>query len=467
MIFPVILSGGSGTRLWPLSRKQYPKQFINLLTDKTLFQETVLRLPENLNNPLIVCNRDHRFLAAEQLRQINKKPDAILLEPFGKNTAPAVALAANKLIKNNGDCTLLVLSADHFIKDKIAFHKAIKIAEPLAENGKMVSLGVIPTKPETGYGYIKTDLSKTANFYSIQSFIEKPDIKKAKVFLNDGNYFWNCGIFMFKASTFLNELKIHEPEIYSACNKSLVYSTIESDFINIDKNEFDLCPSKSIDYAVMEKTANSLVVPLKTLWSDIGSWESLWELKNKDSQGNVSDGDVILRDVKNTFSFSTNRLISALGVNNLVIIDTADSVLVADKNYSQNITKIVNKLNKDNRNETNFHQKVFRPWGYFISLDFGDNFQVKRLIINPGAKISLQKHEFRAEHWVVVKGIATITSGKKVFELKINQSTFIPKGTIHRIENKNKNALEIIEVQTGSYLGEDDIIRLKDDYDRN
>ena len=467
MIAPIILSGGCGTRLWPISRALHPKQFISLINDTTLFQDTILRLPNNMIDPLIICNEEHRFLAAEQLRQINKKSIGIILEPFGKNTAPAVAFAALNLLKNKKDCTLLVLSADHHINDIKAFHRAIQIAEPLAENGKLVTFGVLPTKPETGYGYIEADLSKKTEHYAIKSFTEKPNLKNAQVYLDNGNYFWNSGMFMFKASTYLDELRKFEPEIFSACKKSLAKARNDSDFIHIDGNEFKSCPNKSIDYAVMEKTTNSVVVPLNTSWSDIGSWDSLWKLKDKDKDGNVSEGDVILNDVKNTYASSSNRLVSAIGVNNLIIIDTQDSLLVANKEYSQKINTIVTKLNESNRQEANFHRKIYRPWGYFDSIDLGDNFQVKRLLINPGAKISLQKHLHRAEHWVVVKGLATITSGEKIIELKINQSTFIPKGTIHRVENRQDSPLEIIEVQTGDYLGEDDIIRIEDDYDRS
>ena len=331
MIAPIILSGGSGTRLWPISRSLHPKQFISLINETTLFQDTILRLPINSSDPLIVCNEEHRFLVAEQLRQVNKKPNGIILEPFGKNTAPAVALAAINLISNKKDDTLLVLSADHHISNIKAFHKAIKIAEPLAESGKLVSLGVLPTKPETGYGYIEVDLSEEAEHYDIKSFTEKPSLKKAQYYINTGNYFWNSGIFMFKASTYLEELKKFEPEIISACLKALSVKNTDSDFIRIDNNEFKLCPNKSIDYAVMEKTTNSVVVPLNSAWSDIGSWDSLWEIKNKDHDGNVIEGDVILKDVKNTYVFSSNRLVSAIGINDLVIIDTQDSLLVASK----------------------------------------------------------------------------------------------------------------------------------------
>ena len=467
MITPIILSGGSGTRLWPISRALHPKQFISLINETTLFQDTILRLPKNMFDPLIICNEEHRFLAAEQLRQINKKSIGIILEPFGKNTAPAVALAALTILKNKKDCTLLVLSADHHIGDITALHKAIQVAEPLAENGKLVTFGAIPTKPETGYGYIEADLSEEAEHYAIKSFTEKPNLKNAELYLSDGNYYWNSGIFMFKASTYLGELKKYEPEIFDACKKSLTMSQNDFDFIRIDTKEFNSCPNKSIDYAVMEKTTDSVVVPINTQWSDIGSWEALWELKDKDKDGNVIEGDVILKDVTNTYTSSSNRLVSVIGVNDLVIIDTDDSLLVASKEYSQKINTIVQMLNENNRKEANYHRKVYRPWGYFDSLDFGDSFQVKKLSINPGAKISLQKHQHRAEHWIVIKGLATITSGKKIMELKRNQSTYISKGTIHRLENKQNTTLEIIEVQTGEYLGEDDIIRIEDDYDRN
>mgnify|MGYP000309446136 FL=1 len=467
MIIPVILSGGAGTRLWPLSKKLFPKQFLNLINDTTLFQDTILRLPDDMPDPLIICNEDHRFLAAEQLRQINKKSSGIILEPFGKNTAPAVGLAALNLLNNQKDCTLLILSADHYIKDIKAFHNAIKIAESIAEGGKLVTFGVLPTKPETGYGYIEANLSEEAEHYAVKSFTEKPSLNNAQLYVDNGNYLWNSGIFMFKASIYLKELNKFEPKIFSACKKSLSINQNNSDFIRIDNDNFNACPNKSIDYAVMEKTTNSVVVPLRTEWSDIGSWESLWELKNKDNNGNAIEGDVILEEVKNSFISSSSRLVSAIGVDNLVIIDTQDSLLVANKKYSHKINTIVNKLNKASRKETDLNRKVYRPWGYYDLLDFGDNFQVKRLSINPGSKISLQKHQHRAEHWIVVKGLATITCGEKTTELKRNQSTFIPRGTVHRLENRQSTNLEIIEIQTGEYLGEDDIIRIEDDYDRN
>jgi mannose-1-phosphate guanylyltransferase/mannose-6-phosphate isomerase len=467
MIAPIILSGGSGTRLWPLSRKLHPKQFINLVNDTTLFQDTILRLPEDVADPLIICNEDHRFLAAEQLRQIHKNSNGIILEPIGKNTAPAIALAALKFVNNGEDPLLLVLSADHLIQDTDAFHQSIKIAEKLAEKDKLVTFGIVPDKAETGYGYIQADINNTTDSYNIQSFTEKPNQEDAQKYLDSGNYLWNSGMFMFKASIYLQELEKFEPEILTSCKKSCQTEYKDKDFIRLNNDEFRQCPEQSIDYGVMEHTEGAMVVPLDANWSDIGSWDALWDAKNKDSNGNVSEGDVILNGVKNTYTYSSNRLVSAIGVSDLVIVDTQDALLIADKNHSQNIKNIVNQLKKENRSEAENHRKVLRPWGYYDSIDADDGFQVKRILVNPGAKLSLQKHQHRAEHWVVVKGIATITRGDDVFVLKENQSTYIPKGEVHRLENTEETDLEIIEIQTGDYLGEDDIIRLEDDYQRN
>jgi len=467
MIVPVILSGGSGTRLWPLSRKLHPKQFIDLINDTTLFQDTILRLPKGVANPLIICNEDHRFLAAEQLRQIDKKSNGIILEPIGRNTAPAIALAALKFINNGENPLLLVLSADHLIKDINAFHQAINIAEKLAEKNKLVTFGIVPDKAETGYGYIKADIDGMTDYYSIQSFTEKPKQEDAQKYLDSGNCLWNSGMFMFKASTYLQELEKFEPEILASCKKSCQTEYKDKDFIRLNNDEFYQCPEQSVDYAVMECTKDGVVVPLDANWNDIGSWDALWDAKNKDKNGNVSEGDVILDEVKNTYTYSSNRLVSAIGVSDLVIIDTQDALLVADKKYSQNIKNIVNQLKKSGRSEADNHRKVFRPWGYYDSIDADDGFQVKRILVNPGAKLSLQKHAHRAEHWVVVKGVAKVTCGDKTFSLKENQSTYIPKGKVHRLENTEKTDLEIIEIQTGDYLGEDDIIRLEDDYQRN
>ena len=466
MIVPIILSGGSGTRLWPLSRKLHPKQFINLVNDTTLFQDTILRLPTNVADPLVICNEEHRFLAAEQLRQIDRESNGIILEPIGKNTAPAIALAALKFINNGKDPLLLVLSADHLIQNIDAFHKSIEVAEKLAENNKLVTFGIVPDKAETGYGYIKADIDNTADYYNIQSFTEKPNQEDAQKYLDSGNYLWNSGMFMFKASIYLQELEKFEPEILTSCKKSCQTEYKDKDFIRLNNDEFRQCPEQSVDYAVMEYTKDGVVVPLDANWSDIGSWGALWDAKNKDKNGNVSEGDVILDDVKNTYTYSSNRLVSVIGISDLIIVDTQDALLVADKKYSQNIKNIVNQLKKSNRSEADNHRKVFRPWGYYDSIDADNGFQVKRILVNPGAKLSLQKHGHRAEHWVVVKGVAKVTCGDKIFLLKENQSTYIPKGTIHRLENQEEIPLEIIEIQTGDYLGEDDIIRLEDDYQR-
>ena len=467
MIVPVILSGGSGTRLWPLSRKLHPKQFINLVNETTLFQDTILRLPKDVAEPLIICNEEHRFLAAEQLRAIGKKTKGIILEPEGRNTAPAVALGALQFINKGEDPILLVLSADHLIKNIEAFHQSITIASELAENNKLITFGVVPDKAETGYGYIEANINNTDDYYSIKSFTEKPNQKNAKKYLDSVNYLWNSGMFMFKASVFLSELEKFEPEILSACKKSCTTKNIDSDFIRINNDAFHQCPNESIDYAVMEHTKNGVVVPLDANWSDVGSWSSLWDIKAKDNNDNVSKGDVFLEDVKNTYTYSSNRLVSVIGVSNLVIVDTQDALLVADKQQTHNIKKIVARLNNDKRSEVDNHRKVFRPWGYYDLVDSGEGFQVKRIVVNSGAKLSLQKHKYRAEHWVVVKGVALVTCGDKIFELVENQSTYIPQGSLHRLENHQDIPLEIIEIQTGSYLGEDDIIRSEDDYQRN
>jgi mannose-1-phosphate guanylyltransferase len=468
MIVPVILSGGSGSRLWPISRKQFPKQFINLVNIETsLFQDTVRRLPKNISDPLIICNEEHRFIVAEQLRQIKSKNKGVILEPVGKNTAPAIAIAALHLLKNNVDPILLVLSADHSINNDDKFHKSIEIGKKIAEMNKLASFGVIPSDPNTGYGYIEFDNSSSKDFYDIISFTEKPSKKIAQKYIDSGNYYWNSGIFMFKASVYLDELQKYEPEIYSSCLNSFIKVKKDFDFIRLDKKEFINCPSKSIDYAVMEKTNYASVVPLNSNWSDVGSWASLWDEKTKDKDNNVINGDVILNKVNNSYIHSSSRLVTASNISDLVIIDTQDALLVSSRVNSQNIKEIVKKLSNENRKESESHRKIYRPWGYFDSIDNGNGFQVKRISVNPGAKLSLQKHQKRAEHWVIVKGIASITCGEKKFRLIENQSTYIPKGEVHRLENNEKYPLEIIEIQTGSYLGEDDIIRLEDEYKRN
>ena len=466
MITPVILSGGSGTRLWPLSRTQYPKQFLNLVNEKTLFQSTIMRLPKDICSPLIICNEEHRFIVAEQLRQIESGNQGIILEPIGKNTAPAIALSAFNFINNGKDPILLVLSADHLIEDDFEFNKSIKIAENIANDGKMVTLGIKPIGPETSFGYIKVNNLKKNDHYKIISFVEKPSIKKAQEYFRSGSFYWNSGIFMFKASTYLKELSIFEPEIYSACKNSFLNATKDLDFIRLNDQDFVKCPDKSIDYALMEKTQNARVVPFNGSWSDIGSWDALWSSLPKDSNNNTPLGDVILSKVKNSYIYSSDRLVAVNDLSDLIVVDTPDALLVSSKKSSQNVKNIVANIKKNGRSESHIHRKVIRPWGYYDSIDSGNGFQVKRIHVNPGAKLSLQKHKKRAEHWVIIKGIAKITCGKNIFKLKENESTYIPKGEIHRLENNEKNSLEIIEIQTGTYLGEDDIIRLKDDYKR-
>ena len=467
MIIPIILAGGSGTRLWPLSRKIHPKQFISLVNETSLFQDTLTRLPKEALDPIVICNEDHRFLVAEQAREINVTLNSIILEPIGRNTAPAIALAAIKVLNDFENPILIVLAADHKIENKSAFHDAIKIAHKLAENNKLVTFGIIPQSAETGYGYIEIEKTDKAEYFDIKSFVEKPNKKNAINFLNSGNYLWNSGMFMFNASIYLSELNKFEPEILTSCKKSLSNEFKDLEFIRIDKKEFCKSPIQSIDYAVMEKTNKAKVVPLDAGWSDVGSWDALMDSKIKDSLGNVVEGDVTLDQVKNSYLYSTNRLVAASNIADLIVIDTQDALLVTTRDNSLSIKNIVKKLKKNKRTEIENHRKVYKPWGYYDSIDTGYNFQVKRILVNPGAKLSLQKHLHRAEHWVVVSGVAKITCGKKIYNLEKNQSTYIPKGEIHRLENIENYPLEIIEVQTGNYLGEDDIIRLKDDYQRN
>ena len=467
MIIPIILAGGSGTRLWPLSRKLQPKQFISLLNETSLFQDTLLRLPKEALDPIVICNEDHRFLVAEQAREINATLNSIILEPIGKNTAPAIALAAIKVLKDFENPILIVLAADHKIENTNAFHDAIKTAHKLAENNKLVTFGIIPESAETEYGYIETEKKDKAEYFEIKSFVEKPNKKNAIKFLNSGNYFWNSGMFMFNASIYLSELNKFEPEILSSCKKSLNNEYKDLEFLRIDKTEFSKSPNQSIDYALMEKTNKAMVVPLDAGWSDVGSWDALMHSKIKDSLGNVVEGDVTLDNVINSYLHSSSRLIAASNIENLIVIDTEDALLVTTRDNSLNIKNIVKRLKENKRTEAENHRKVYRPWGYYDSIDIGKNFQVKRILVNPGAKLSLQKHLYRSEHWVVVRGVAKITRGDEIFYLKENQSTYISQGEKHRLENTEKYPLEIIEVQTGNYLGEDDIVRLKDDYQRN
>ena len=484
MLCPVILSGGAGTRLWPLSRELYPKQLLALTGDRTMLQQTALRL-EGLSAtaPVVVCNESHRFLVAEQLRQIQIEPRALVLEPFGRNTAPAIALAAHAALKSvaasdpAADPVLLVLPADHVIRDVPAFQKAVRVALPAAEQGKLVTFGIVPTSPETGYGYIQREASgqraasgdSGAEFegvHGIARFVEKPPAEKAAQFLKSSDYYWNSGMFMFRARRYLQELARFAPEIAKVCETAAAAAKSDLDFTRVEPKVFESCPSDSIDYAVMEKTSAAMVVPLDAGWSDVGSWAALHEASESDGRGNVSRGDVISEDSNGCYLYSESRLVAVVGLENHVVIETKDAVLVAPKERVQDVKKLVFRLKEQGRYEHSLHREVFRPWGSYDSIENGPRFQVKRLKVKPGATLSLQMHHHRAEHWIVVSGTARITRGDEVFLLEENQSTYIPVGVRHRIENPGKIPVHIIEVQSGSYLGEDDIVRFEDRYGR-
>ena len=468
MLIPVILSGGAGTRLWPLSRELYPKQLLPLVGEQTMLQATVGRLNgTGAAGPVVVCNEAHRFMVAEQLRQIDVAPRAILLEPAGRNTAPAIALAAQAALDSlpGADPILLVLPADHVIRDVPAFHKAIQTAVAAAGLGHLVTFGVVPTAPETGYGYIQRG-GPLAGAARITAFVEKPVRAVAEQYLKSGNYLWNSGMFVFRASRYLEELRRHAPDIAEACAKSLAGAKRDLDFTRVEAKAFEACRSDSIDYAVMEKTADAVVVPLDAGWSDVGSWSALYEAIDRDGADNVSQGDVIAEDSSGNYLFSESRLVAAVGLRDHVVVETKDAVLVAPKGRVQDVKKIVERLKKDGRYEHSLHREVYRPWGSYDSIENGERYQVKRLSVNPGASMSLQMHHHRAEHWIVVSGTARITRGEETFLLEENQSTYIPIGTKHRIENPGKIMLHMIEVQSGSYLGEDDIVRFEDIYGR-
>ena len=462
-MIPIILSGGSGTRMWPYSRSMYPKQFLPLVDDYSMLQETILRLGDNVE-PLVVCNEDHRFMVAEQLREINVGAHSILLEPVARNTAPAIVLAALRVLEQGKDDVLLVLPADHVIPNSTAFQDALKIAEKQACDGSLVTFGVVPTYAETGYGYIRASGNEIAR--TVCEFLEKPDAVKAKAYVDSGEYFWNSGMFMFKASVYLDEIKKYSPKMLSACKESLSLAKVDLDFIRVDKSTFASCLSDSIDYAVMEKTDLAVMVPLDAGWNDVGSWASLWAVSDKDDQGNAVRGDVILEDTQDCYIQSEDKLIATVGLNDIVVVQTDDTVLVAAKDKVQEVKKIVSKLNQLGRSETQLHRKVYRPWGNYDSVDYGERFQVKRIVVKPGAKLSLQMHHHRAEHWVVVSGTAEVVNGDEKFLLKENESTYIPLGVTHSLANPGTIPLEIIEVQSGSYLGEDDIVRFEDVYGR-
>ena len=466
-VFPTILCGGSGTRLWPLSRALTPKQFLPLVHDDSMLQDTLTRLPENIGEPIFICNEEHRFLLAEQLRQVGREASSILLEPQGRNTAPAVALAALHAIEKEPDAILLVLAADHVIEDKQAFHHAISKASEAAKKDKLVTFGILPTKPETGYGYIKYDQMSAGNFSEVIEFVEKPDFDTAKEYVSSGDYLWNSGMFLFKASRFLEELDKYHPSILVQVKKAIEGMESDLDFLRPEKEAFLQCDNESIDYAVMEKTDSAVVVPLDAGWNDVGSYSSLWEVCDKDSNDNVIKGDVIAKHTNGCLIHGQKKLIATLGVSDLVIVDTPDAVLVANKHQVQDVKLIVEQLKRENRSEANLQREVYRPWGKYDSIDIGERFQVKRITVKPGAKLSVQMHHHRAEHWIIVSGTAKVTIGENTKLLSENQSTYIPIGEVHALENPGKLPLEMIEVQSGSYLGEDDIVRFEDRYGRS
>ena len=469
MLVPVILSGGAGTRLWPLSRELYPKQLLRLVAERTMLQETVARtegLP-GLAPPIVICNENHRFMVAEQLRELGTAPQAIVLEPQGRNTAPAAAIAA--LLVSGGadaDPVLLVLPADHVITDVPAFQAAVAVGRVAAESGSLVTFGVVPDRAETGYGYIRRGAGPGPAF-SVAKFVEKPDSATARGYVEAGDYYWNSGMFMFRASAYLAELGRYAPAMLAACRAALAAAGRDLDFLRLPAQEFASCPSDSIDYAVMERTDRAVVVPLAAGWSDVGSWAALADALPRDAEGNVTAGDVLTEDSSGCYLHSTSRLVAAVGLRDHVVVETKDAVLVAPRDRVQDVKELVAELKARGRYETSLHREVYRPWGSYDSIDSGDRFQVKRLIVNPGATLSLQLHHHRAEHWVVVTGTAKVTRGDEVFTLSENESTYIPIGARHRIENPGKIPLHIIEVQSGTYLGEDDIVRFEDRYGRD
>ena len=473
MIIPVILSGGSGTRLWPLSRAQYPKQLLALAGERTMLQETVVRVERVADTGPVycVCNEDHRFMVAEQLQQVTDDLGDIILEPVGRNTAPAAAVAALRVQEKFPDAIMLLLPADHVIQDTNAFVKAVGLGRKASEEGALVTFGVVPDAPETGYGYIRAAMSEQneedASLHPVEEFVEKPDRETAEKYLKSGEYFWNSGMFLFKASTYLEELELYNPEILAVCKASLGKAADDLDFLRLDEESFSACPPDSIDYAVMEKTMHAAVVPLDAGWSDVGAWSALWGVKERDSSGNVAKDDVLLHDVQNSLIQASSRMVAAIGIDDHVIVETPDAVLVSSKDRVQDVKAIVERLKSEGRDEVITHVRVNRPWGSFETVDRSERFLVKRIIVKPGSALSLQKHYHRAEHWIVVKGTARITVGDEEVILLEDQSTYIPLGTKHRLENPGKIPLELIEVQTGSYLGEDDIERFDDNYGRS
>lgn len=470
-VIPVILSGGSGTRLWPISRKLYPKQFIPLRDNRSLFQDTVARvqsLKSGIQTPIVVCNDEHRFMAAEQLRLENVSDAEIILEPIGRNTAPAIALAALCAKQRNEDAIILVLPADHILDADSKFSDAVEVAKNLCDQDQLVTFGIQPIRPETGYGYIQAGESVAeGKANQVDKFVEKPEIAKAQEYISAGNYLWNSGMFMFKASTLLSELTKFESEMSASVESAFNSQQKDLDFVRIDEDKFAACKSESIDYAVMENTENAVVVPLSSEWNDVGSWHALWESSEQDNDNNALTGDVLLEDCEGCLVHSSNRLVTAVGMKDTVIVETADAIMVAPREQSQKVKQIANSLKDSDREEANIHRKVYRPWGDYESIDHAERFQVKRITVKPGERLSLQKHHHRAEHWIVVNGTAVVTCDDKEFLLSENESTYIPIGSVHRLENPGKIPLELIEVQSGTYLGEDDIERFDDKYGRS
>lgn len=476
MIIPVILAGGSGTRLWPLSRKLYPKQFMRLVGDHTLLQSTLLRLSslEEVQAPIILCNEEHRFIVAEQLREIDILPQEIILEPVGRNTAPALAIAALKAQTIDNDAILLALPSDHHISDDQRFIQTVTQGARFARQNKLVTFGIEPDEPETGYGYIRkgdvlvqTEADNGPQVWHIDQFVEKPDLDTAKSYIASGKYCWNSGMFIFRAGHVIDELENKAPEIVTACKKAIEKGRADLDFFRLDRDAFIDCPSDSFDYAVMEKTDAGVMIALSSSWNDLGSWEALWQEGPKDSSGNVIFGDACLEDVRNSFIHASSRLVTAVGLSDHVVVETKDAVFVAPRDHVQQVKALVDRLKGDNREETVTHRNVYRPWGSFEDIDLSERFAVRRITVKPKAKLSLQKHLHRAEHWIVVRGTALVTKGDEQFILKEDQSTYIPLGKVHRLENPGKIPLEMIEVQSGSYLAEDDIERYDDVYGRH
>ena len=472
LLIPIILCGGKGSRLWPLSRESFPKQFISLFDNKnSLLQETEKRILgiNNIHDPILICNENHRFIVAEQMREIDVNPNTIILEPYGRNTAPAIAIAAFKAMKLNEESILIILSSDHSIKNLDKFLETVKMGQDFAEKGDLVTFGIVPDSPATGYGYIKSEKefnNEKIEGLKICKFIEKPNLKLAKEFIKNKKFTWNSGIFMFKAKNILEEINKYQPEIYSACKESINKSSKDLDFERLDMNAFKKCPNMSIDIAVMEKTSKGIVLPLNAGWSDIGSWRSVWDNSLKDLNGNYSKGKVLIKDSRNNYFRSEDRLIVGLGLEDLIVVETSDAILIANKNKDQKVKDIVNELKDKKFPEGLSHKKVFRPWGNYTSLIESKRWQVKQIYVKPGGKLSLQFHHHRAEHWVVVKGTANVEISGKNQILGENQSVYIPIGAEHRLSNPGKIPLTLIEVQTGSYLGEDDIIRVEDVYGR-